>query len=281
MSSLFKLSPKSSIYKFIYKRTITFHLITSFCLHLLLIWFGEIQDQWLDVRFTDIDYNVFTDGAQHVLQGGSPFERDTYRYTPFLAWLMVPNLTWFPQFGKILFSLFDVLGGYVIYSILSPNVDRQLCSLLWLYNPFIAIISTRGSCESLICTLVIATIFLISKKYHSYAGLLYGLVIHFKIYPIIYALSFFLGKELGTSLEFVDWIDFLLQLLQVRHRGGVDSWWTKFKSSFLRLHWLASLCPLWRPTIIVVKFTLMKLGCTISIVKICNTISVRTFTFIS
>ncbi len=37
------------------------------------------------------------------------------RYTPLLAFMLLPNLTISPLFGKCLFSLFDLLAGYLIY----------------------------------------------------------------------------------------------------------------------------------------------------------------------
>lgn len=192
-------------------RSIHFHLCAAFLLRILLILFSEIQDRILDVKYTDIDYVIFTDGARHTLTGGSPFERDTYRYTPFLAWLLTPNVFAFAQFGKVLFSAFDILSGWLLYQILPTSVNRKLCALTWLYNPLTFIISTRGSSESVICTLVIVALYFLVKKQYLIAGLTYGFVIHFKIYPVIYAPSFYLGFYLTLCLcPILIWIFYLI-----------------------------------------------------------------------
>ena len=175
------------------------HSLISFFIHVFLILFCEIQDKFLDVKYTDIDYVVFTDGARFLLNGSTPFDRPTYRYTPILALFMTPNLLWFSQFGKLLLSIFDIIGGILIYNIMDKRYSRYY--LLWLYNPLTLIISTRGSAESLICTLVLLVIFCFNKKQYKLAGLCFGFVIHFKIYPIIYAPTFYLAlSERNSSL---------------------------------------------------------------------------------
>ena len=92
------------------------HFYLAFLLRVALIFYGEYQDAHFEVKFTDVDYRVFTDAARHVRFGRSPFDRHTYRYTPFLAWILVPNVTVSPLWGKLLFSAVDSCVGCVIYA---------------------------------------------------------------------------------------------------------------------------------------------------------------------
>ena len=67
---------------------------------------------WMDscpsfLRYTDKDYDVFSGAGAYLYQGGSPYDQGTFRYTPLLALLMVPNETIWSGFGKVLFCLAD------------------------------------------------------------------------------------------------------------------------------------------------------------------------------
>ena len=79
-------------------------LLASAALRLALVVFGEWQDAHLEVRYTDVDYLVFSDAAASVAAGGSPFARATYRYSPLLAFLLLPNSLLHAAWGKLLFS---------------------------------------------------------------------------------------------------------------------------------------------------------------------------------
>lgn len=149
------------------------------------------------MKYTDIDYYVFTDAVRYISRGQSPYARDTYRYTPFLAWLIYPTVWsgpfWF-SFGKILFAVGDVAAGWMMFRILKEykKMDNERAlrfASIWLLNPMVATISTRGSSEGLLGVFVTALLWAVLAKRILLAGFLLGFAVHFKIYPFIYAVS--------------------------------------------------------------------------------------------
>jgi GPI mannosyltransferase 1 subunit M len=165
-------------------------------LRITLFFYGLWQDANSPMKYTDIDYYVFTDAARFVSRGGSPYDRETYRYTPLLAWMLLPTTwssTWF-SFGKVLFAFSDIVAGWLIVLVLMNGKKMSMETALkfasiWLLNPMVATISTRGSSEGLLGVMVIALLWAITQKKIALAGVLLGLSVHFKIYPFIYAPS--------------------------------------------------------------------------------------------
>ena len=79
-------------------------LTLSAIFRVILILYGEWQDAHMEVRYTDVDYIVFSDAASLVASGFSPYQRTTYRYSPLLAFLLLPNHFIHHSWGKFLFS---------------------------------------------------------------------------------------------------------------------------------------------------------------------------------
>ena len=86
-------------------------LLFSAVLRVFLIVYGEWQDNHMEVRYTDVDYLVFSDAASLMASGRSPYERSTYRYSPLLAFVLMPNSVIHPSWGKFLFSV----SGMICY----------------------------------------------------------------------------------------------------------------------------------------------------------------------
>ncbi len=174
-----------------------------------LLLYGLLQDAYSPLKFTDVDYFVFTDAARFLSRGQSPYARDTYRYTPLLAWLLYPTAWsgWWFVFGKILFAAGDIVTGWLIMLILRSSrsmSEPQALKLasLWLLNPMVAQISTRGSSEGLMGVLVTALLLAVLEKKFALTGFLLGFAVHFKIYPFIYASSIIWwldSSRLGSS----------------------------------------------------------------------------------
>ncbi|KAF5830243.1 Dol-P-Man alpha-1,4-mannosyltransferase-like protein [Dunaliella salina] len=157
----------------------------------LLLLFGEVQDRCMRVKYTDVDYQVFTDAARFVAQDGSPYERSTYRYSPLLAYILLPNIWVTRSFGKVLFSVCDIIAGWLIARIVrlqgaSPQATT-IATAVWLFNPWTFTISTRGSCDVLVVVLLLSMLLCLHKGANALAAVTYGLAVHLRIYPIIYA----------------------------------------------------------------------------------------------
>ncbi|XP_071729873.1 GPI mannosyltransferase 1-like [Rutidosis leptorrhynchoides] len=171
-------------------------IIFSAVLRVFLIVYGEWQDTHMEVRYTDVDYLVFSDAAALVVSGKSPYKRSTYRYSPLIAYLLAPNSFIHRSWGKFLFSASDLLVGYFIRTILKlrgvPENLSIYSVIVWLFNPFTFTIGTRGNCEPVVCAILLWIIVCLMRGNIFQGAVWYGLVVHMRIYPIIYALPIIL-----------------------------------------------------------------------------------------
>ena len=191
-------------------------LVIRLVLMIVLPWALDDGNLFHGVKYTDIDYHVYSDAAEYLRKGKSPYDRHTYRYTPFLAEILASNL--FYKRGRWLFCIADAICGYLLCRLRSIQQQQQTSSssvitlvdcLWWLYNPFVINICTRGSAESFIVLLpVLLTVSIILSSSSSHhpsekniknnhvnirailAGIIHGMAIHAKLYPIIYTVSF-------------------------------------------------------------------------------------------
>jgi phosphatidylinositol glycan class M len=186
---------------------------SSLLLRLTLLLYGLHQDAHSPLKYTDIDYQVFTSASLYISRGQSPYARETYRYTPLLAFLLLPT-TWGPlwfSFGKILFAVGDLVAGFLIVRILRNQGMSQERALryasIWLLNPMVATISTRGSSEGLLGAMVVALLWAVLEKRIWLSGALLGLAVHFKIYPVVYGMSIIWwldAQRLGQGVKNAD-----------------------------------------------------------------------------
>ena len=139
--------------------------------------------------------------------------------------MLLPNIYLHEMFGKALFVLADVLIGLLIYMLLRLRsasegsalkyswcvalsgwlrLSLTACSV-WLFHPFSINVSTRGNADAVIGLLVLWSLYLLLTKRVVLSAIVYGLAVHFKIYPIVYALALlvflddnFLGGQTNT-----------------------------------------------------------------------------------
>lgn len=203
-----KSNNKSCIISCLEKIPVSLILTISLILRIGFFLFGLYQDKNMPLPYTDIDYYVFTDAAKFVSLNKSPFLRATYRYTPLLSWILIPttfknNELWF-SFGKFIFIICDLITGYI--SMISLPNNFKFLSIIWLFNPMVITISTRGSSESLLTSFVLLTTYYLIKNNGErliniiISGILLGFSIHLKIYPFIYIPVYLLYLDANQSL---------------------------------------------------------------------------------
>lgn len=179
--------------------------LVGLLLRLSLVAFGALQDEISAVPYTDIDYAVYSDAATMMYHGRSPYERATYRYTPLLGGLLIP-VVWWPLFGKIAFIAVDIALAAIAREVMLQRGMSETRSTRWgalaiLLNPLIMNLSTRGNADVLIVALVVAMISALIKGRTRTAAIVYGLAVHVKLYPIIYApaIMLFLNRDYPTE----------------------------------------------------------------------------------
>ncbi|WVW82975.1 hypothetical protein I302_104991 [Kwoniella bestiolae CBS 10118] len=155
------------------------------------------------LKYTDVDWRVISDGTRLIfdpdedvekiakgwlvrtlgLKIGDPYERSTFRYTPLLPLLISPTLV-HPLLGKSILVIASLLTSNLLLSL--SGKATWLVHSIWTLNPLILNINTRGSPESIICLLVVLTLYHLKRGNLKQAAVWLGISASWKIYPVIY-----------------------------------------------------------------------------------------------
>lgn len=91
-------------------------MFINLALRFTIVYIATIIDKHSQgFKYTDVDYLVFSDAATKVYNGGSPYERHTYRYTPLVAYICTINNFIHPLAAKIVFCICDIVLGYILW----------------------------------------------------------------------------------------------------------------------------------------------------------------------
>lgn len=266
-----------------------YHLFLSFLIHLALIHYGRYHDEIYPVPYTDVDYKVFTDAARYVANFESPYKRDTYRYTPIVAYLLLLNVLLCDYFGKLLFSAVNIVVALLIRAIVRHNLHefegyRQSCDenklqivddksikrrrkkqkngksdvdisadfamILWLYNPMAIAIATRGNCDAIAGVLVLSTLYVVQIWKNSFlAGILHGVAVHVRLYPIAYSLALFMHLSDFGFYSHSDRLSPIVKLMKsknkkkVQLKGGENALDSSSRRTVFKIEYLYYLIP--------------------------------------
>lgn len=184
------------------RRLWTRKALLALAVRLALIAWGDHQDATSEVKYTDVDYHVVMDAARCLVAPheqfcshaagalapgtlGDPYARDTYRYTPLLALIVSVAALVHRHAAKVVFALCDILVADRLERIAQGG--QLAVDVVWLFNPIVCNISTRGSPESIVGLLVLQTLLLAEQRRTYACAGAFGLAVHFKLYPVIYA----------------------------------------------------------------------------------------------
>ena len=109
------------------------------------------------------------------------------------AWVLLPSVWVHPSFGKLLFVVADVVLGALLVQLLRASTppgtpDRRIAQLVavFLLCPLTVGVSTRGSADVIVCTVVVASLRCLCRRQMIAAGLLHGAAVHLKLYPVVH-----------------------------------------------------------------------------------------------
>lgn len=72
---------------------------------------------------------------------------------------MIPNLVLHKQTGRILLILFDTANSYLINKLSKDQIGQKISLYFWMMNVLSILMSTRGSADTIISTILLLSIY--------------------------------------------------------------------------------------------------------------------------
>ncbi len=127
----------------------------------------------------------------------------SYRYTPLLAALLMPNALLGDLWGKALFAACDCAVGYMLLCMLQHNSLALAFAGTWLLNPIVINVSTRGNAEGFVAIWAVASLYAFQTRRYTAAAALLGVATHVKLYPVVYGvpMALFILRRGASTLQ--------------------------------------------------------------------------------